>query len=189
MSSVRPPSQDEVDALLLNARLRDELEPYFDESITSLNVHEMPTQVENQFLRSMLAWERAPVLPIAAWFNPPLNLPTPESLSDDALHDRLWDTIQRLFDKRIVLDFADHLNDRQLYTLILRDILPAEEKKIDSGDNYLHWDCSQSDGDPETWLRYYATAEEREIWSLESLEDLPPVETPPFPRPLPRRPL
>ncbi|HET6883321.1 MAG TPA: hypothetical protein VFI31_24440, partial [Pirellulales bacterium] len=96
---------NEVDHLLLNARLRDELEPFFDESITSLNIQDMPTPVENEYLASMLAWERAPVLPIAQWFEPELKLPPPDALSDGALHDMLWDVVQKLFDKRIVLDF------------------------------------------------------------------------------------
>ncbi|MFP6659201.1 MAG: hypothetical protein VB853_13545, partial [Pirellulales bacterium] len=61
---------DEVDHLIRNAELRDELEPYFDESIGRINVQEFSTPQENEFLESMLAWERAPVLPISDWFSP-----------------------------------------------------------------------------------------------------------------------
>ena len=39
--------------------------------------------------------------------------------------------------------------------------LPSPEKKMDSTQSYLHWDCSDASGDPETWLRYYASDEER----------------------------
>ena len=60
MSTNHKPQPDEVEHLLRNAELRDELEPYFDESIRSVNVDELPTPVENEFLASMLAWERAP---------------------------------------------------------------------------------------------------------------------------------
>ncbi len=77
MSTNHKPLPDEVEHLLRNAELRDELEPYFDESIRSVNVEELPTPVENEFLASMLAWERAPVLPIAQWFEPELQLPHP----------------------------------------------------------------------------------------------------------------
>ena len=89
----------------------------------------MPTRDENEFLASMLEWERAPVLPIRQWFQPSLNPPAPESLNDQQLHNVLWDTIQALFAKRIVLDYTHHLSDRQLYRLIYRDILPSLEKK------------------------------------------------------------
>lgn len=188
MANLERPLPEEVEHLLRNAQLRDELEPYFDESIASVNVTEMPTPMENEFLASMLAWERAPVLEVAKWFDPPLSLPSPDSLSDDELHEVLWITIHSLFDKRIVLDFTDHLTDRQLYCLILRDILPAQEKKIDSKHNYLHWDCAGAGGDPDLWLRYYASHDDREHWAEEFGGELPPAELPPFPRDLPRDP-
>jgi len=178
---------DDVEHLLRNAELRDELEPFFDESIRSVNVDELPTPVEN----AMLAWERAPVLPISKWFEPELVLPRADSLDEDELHALLWETIHKMFERRIVLDFTDHLSDRELYRMIRRDILPCCEKKIDSLDNYLHWDCADVGGDATTWLRYYATEEERLAWieDMASDEPLPTHEKAPYQRRLPRRPL
>jgi hypothetical protein len=187
--NTRRPQPEEVEHLLRNAQLRDELEPYLDESICRVNVQELPTPIENEFLASMLAWERAPVLAIGQWFTPELRLPHPDTLTADELHERLWQTIHQLFAARIVLDFTDHLTDRELYAVIYRDILPSPEKKIDSPDNYLHWDCADVGGDPEIWLRYYATLEERESWASDLPGPLPDHEDPPFPRELPRRPL
>ena len=174
--------------MLRNAQLRDELEPFFDEAIVRVNVAEVPTPVENEFLASMLAWERAPVLPISEWFEPKLTLPQPDLLSDGELHDLLWQTIHKLFTKRIVLDFTDHLTDRALYCLILRDILSTSEKKIDSPHNFLHWDCSEAGGDPEVWLRYYASEEDRAAWAEDDSTPLPPREIPPYPRQMPHEP-
>jgi hypothetical protein len=188
MSEPQRPFADEVDQLLLNARLRDEIEPFLDDSVTWIDTESVPTPVENEFLASMLAWERAPVIPIYQWFSPELVLPHPDRLKEEELHEVLWDTIDKLFQNRIILDFTDHLSDRQLYTLILRDILPAHEKKIDHNDNYLHWDCI-SDESPDTWLRFYAEDADREAWAEETGQRLPPSETPPYPRNLPRRPL
>ena len=188
MSNVQKPHPEEVEHLLRNAQLRDELEPYFDESIERVNVTELPTPVENEYLASMLAWERAPVLPICQWFDPELRLPSPDSLEEYDLHMLLWETIHKLFEKRIVLDFTDHLSDRQLFCLIARDILPSPEKKIDSPHNYVHWDCSNAGGDPELWLRYYATEEDRRYWEEELQATLPPREAPLYPRTLPREP-
>ena len=188
------PHSEEVDLLMRNAELRDELEPYFDESIGRVNVEQLSTRKENEFLASMLAWERAPILPIAEWFEPALELPNPEEFSHDAageskLRERLWDTIYKLFEKRIVLDFTDHLSDRSLYCLIFRDIISSQEKKIESTHSYLHWDCADVCGNPDVWLRYYASVEDRDDWAQETGETLPPRELPPFPRRLPRRPL
>jgi hypothetical protein len=188
MSTAPKPQPDEVEHLLRNAQLRDELEPYFDESIVRVNVTEVPTPVENEFLASMLAWERAPVLPISEWFDPPLTLPGPDTLSEEQLHALLWQTIHQLFAKLILLDFTDHLSDRALYCLILRDILSTSEKKIDSPNNYLRWDCSDAGNDPEVWLRYYASDEDRAAWAEEDNVQLPPREIPPYPREMPGEP-
>jgi hypothetical protein len=189
MSAFSSEPAREFDALMRNAELRNALEPFFDDAILHINSEEIPTEVENEYLAGMLAWERAPVLPIAEWFEPELKLPRPDSLNDEQLHEALWDVVQRLYDKRIVLDFTDHLNDRQLYCLIYRDILPSPEKKVDLPTSYLHWDCADASGDPETYLRYYATQEEREAW-LEENDDveLPVSEAAPFPRRLPHEP-
>ena len=181
------PNSTDVDQLLLNARLRDELEPFFDESVHMVDVERMSTPMENEFLASMLAWERAPVLPIGRWFEPELVLPHPDSLDEQAIHELLWETIHRLYEKRIVLELTDHLNDRQLYTVIYRDILPSPEKKVDLPKNYLHWHCLDDDSDPDTWLRFYATEEEREGWNEEHEQYLPPSEPAPYPRKMPRR--
>lgn len=190
MSKAREVRPDEVEHLLRNAQLRDALDPYLDEAYVSINAHRLPTPVENQWLENMLAWERAPIVPIAQWFDPPLLIPAPEAIDDSQLHDILWDTIQHLFDRRIVLDFTDHLSDRQLYTIIYRDILPSPEKQFERGDtNYLHWDCADTAENPEVWLRYYASEEDRRQWVETEDAPLPAPEPPPYPRNLPRCPL
>jgi len=194
MSDYESQTTDEVEHLMRNAQLRDELEPYFDEAIGRVNVHVFSTPKENEFLAAMLAWERAPVLPISKWFDPPLDVPHPEDipLDDEGelfLHEKLWDMIHKLFEKRIVLDFTDHLSDRDLYCLIYRDILSSQEKKVDSTGSYLHWDCADATGDTQIWLRYYASDRERNNWAEEFDETPPAREEPPFPRRVPRRPL
>lgn len=189
MSPPAQPQSDEVDQLLLNAQLRDELEPFVDEAITHLNVRRIPTSVENEYLESMLAWERAPILSIADWFEPRLELPHPRSVRPNQMKGLLWRTIRKLYEKRIILDFTDHLSDRELYVLIYRDILPTPEKKMDVPGHYLHWDCADMSNDSEVWLRFYASEEERQMWAGQFGDELPPSELPPYPRDLPRQPL
>ena len=188
MSESQKPAGEEVEQLLRNAELRDELEPYIDESITRINIRRLPTPVENEYLASMLDWERAPVLPIARWFDPEIKLPQPETLTGEELRLVLLETIQKLFDQRIILDFTDHLSDRALYRLIARDILPSQEKKLERRNCHLHWDCADVCGDPQIWLRFYATKEEREEWAESSGRPLPRREKLPFRRRLPRPP-
>lgn len=185
----RPDPHEEVDQLLLNARLRDELEPFLDESVEVVNTRVMTTRLENEYLASMLEWERAPVLPIARWFQPELRLPAPESLEEQELKTLLWQVIGKLYRKRIALDYTDHLSDRDLFCLILRDILPSLEKKIERSNTFLHWQCIDASKEPEIWLRYYASDEERARWYDDTGDALPPSETPPYPRQMPRHPL
>ncbi len=180
------PHSSDVDQLLRNAQLRDALEPLLDESISRVNAERMTTRCENEFLESMLEWERAPMLPICQWFDPKLQIPAPDELNDDQLGEVLTDTIGQLFTKHVVLDFTDHLDDRALYCIIYRDILPAYEKQILRESNYLHWDCANIDGDQEIWLRYYACQEEREMWAFETRQTPPMAEEPPCRRRLPR---
>ena len=89
MVDSRHPTSDEVEELLRNAQLRDELEPFYDESISRVNVRHLSLSVENEFLASMLAWERAPVLPIY-----PLSIGAASAetsaLGPDDLHKILW---------------------------------------------------------------------------------------------------
>lgn len=179
-------SSSEVDELIRNAELRSELEPYLDESVSRVLFQRLPLRFENEFLASMLAWEVAPVEPIYRWFEPELRLPTPDSLSDDKTSLVLVDVIQKLFEKKIILDFTDHLSDRELYTIIYRDILPSREKNLKHRNSFIHWDCSG--GDSEIWLRFYASDDEREHWSDFYDQALPPKELPCFHRDLPQHP-
>ncbi len=188
MADSRKSSSSEFDELMRNAELRDELEPYYDESISRVSVQRLPLAFENEYLASMLAWEMAPIVPIYRWFEPELRPPRPSVLNDQDLHEILWDLIYKLYEKRIILDFTDHLSDRDLYTLIYRDILPAREKKIDPRNSFLHWDCAAMGGDPEIWLRFYAGEEDRQAWAETYRQPLPPTEAPLFPRALPEEP-
>jgi hypothetical protein len=153
MPLARHPDPDEVDCLIRNGELRTAIEPYLDESVWEVDFRSLSTEAENRFLESMLAWELAPLSPVARWFTPQLALQPACTLDDTQLHERLWHTIDALYEKRIVLDFTDHLSDRDLYALIRRDILPAKIKQVDLPDNYVHWDCSATTDDLARLLR------------------------------------
>lgn len=168
---------NKVDQMLLNARLRDEIEPFVDESIQLLDDHRLPLDQENEFLASMLDWERAPVLPIGDWFEPQLRPPAPETMSDETLSAELGQLIDQLFERHVVLQCTDHLSDRELYRLILRDILPAQEKRLSSPAHFLYWQCLDEQTDADIWLSCYATDLQRQAWQDEHGGELPPRQT------------
>jgi len=174
----------EVEELVLNAELRTELEPFADESLSRVRLVHRSLRHENEFLAGMLDWEVSPVEPIARWYMPELAIPAPNRLSDDRLLQELENVIEKLFEKKMILDFTDHLSDRELYTLIYRDILPSREKNLRHRNGFIHWDCSC--GDDETWFRFYASDDEREEHEGWTGECLPPKEVPPHYRDLPQ---
>jgi hypothetical protein len=174
----------EVEELVRNAELRTELEPYADESLTRIRLKHRSLRHENEFLSGMLDWEISPAEPIARWFVPELSIPTPERLNDEQLIQVLDNVVEKLFEKKLILDFTDHLTDRELYTLIYRDILPLREKNLRHRDGFVHWDCSC--GDIEIWLRFYASDNEREQYQECTGEFLPPKEVPPHFRDMPQ---
>ena len=176
----------EVEHLLLNAQLKQEIEPYVDESVTLVDTRRMPTRLENAFLASMLAWERAPILPIRQWFEPELQLPVPQKLTELQLSEILNTAILMLFEKGISLQYTEHLSDRELYRLILRDILSAEEKRVQLPGRYLHWQCIDSREEVDDWLRYYASDDERADWEDQHCRQAPYRVDPPHPRYVPR---
>ena len=173
-----------VEELVRNAELRTELEPYADESVSRIRLTHRSLRHENEFLAGMLDWEISPAEPIAQWFLSELALPAPERLNDGQLLTMLEYVAEKLFEKKLILDFTDHLSDRELYTLIYRDILPSREKNLRHRNGFLHWDCSC--GDDDIWLRYYASDDEREEYQEWSGEMLPPKEVPPYYRDLPQ---
>ncbi|HMO12522.1 MAG TPA: hypothetical protein PKD64_02940 [Pirellulaceae bacterium] len=176
---------DHVAQLLLNARLRDEIEPYLDESVLMVDTAMLPTSVENDFLAAMLAWERAPITPVSQWFTPELKLVDCSQLSDEEVNTRLHDVVQRLFEKNIVLTCTGHLSDRQLYCLISRNILPSFEKQFLVPGNFLRWQCVDEVHDVDTWLMYYADESDRRAWECENCMLAPPRKSLPYPRTLP----
>ena len=76
--------------------------------------------------------------------------------------------------------------DRQLYCLIKRDILPAQEKRVVVRDTFIKWQCVDPVGEEEAWLRYYASEHDRQTWAFETELRLPPRESVPFPRKMPQ---
>lgn len=176
----------EIELLMENAVLRNEMEPYLDESFYLVDLDKMSTRFENEYLSCLLAWEKAPVLPICQWFEPELVLPPHQTLNDVELNQQLHQAIGRMYEKNIMLISTGHLSDRQMYCLMARDILPAQEKKVFLPNKYLRWQCLDMINDEESWLRFYASEDDRQKWAEETGLKLPPKEPLPFPRLLPQ---
>lgn len=113
-------------------------------------------------------------------------VPLPPARVDDfQLRGRLWEFIHALAGRRFFLHHTNHLSDRGLYTWLHDQWFPEETADVppEAGSN-CHIDLTEALADDgETFLRYYASEADREIWDqVGSGQPLPPHEDPPFDR-------
>ena len=111
-------------------------------------------------------------------------IPPEETLDDDELHAKLWEVIEEMWTIGMVLDFTDHLSDRELYRYLVDEVLPEERILSEDGTGFWHISpigvCSEEDN--KIYLRYYADDGIREDWQKHFREAIPPKERPPFDR-------
>jgi hypothetical protein len=132
---------------------------------------DLPADVQEQFWKHVLAFEDAPeVVPFDLLVNFGVSLPAPDDLDDGHLTTRLWEVIHAMADLGLVLDFTNHLSDRELYARLWNDVL-REPTQLDPEDtlSVLHIDVSWSPSDEGTlvYLKYYADDDVRRDWARE----------------------
>lgn len=146
-----------------------------------------PPDVEEQFLRNILAFERAQsVTPLERLARDGLALPNPASATDADVSAVLWQAIEALAAAGTFLSNTNHLSDRELYTLLWTDLLhqPSPDLPPDSGwTNYLDILGSGSEEDILLHLKFYADDRDRAFWAKEWPDmAIPPHEDPPYDR-------
>lgn len=108
--------------------------------------------------------------------------PAPHTLSDPELTEELGRLALRLADLHVFLHRTDHLSDRELYTLLVGDLLCHEVKvfRVDP-DLQQHLDvlggCSEED--IHLWLKHYADEDDRSRWAKSFPDDEIPEHVPP----------
>ena len=144
-------------------------------------------EVEEKFWESVVAHEEAPWTTNRKQLEKAgVSLPAPETLEETELSLKLWEVIDRLAAMRVFFSATDHLSDRELYTLILTDILEEEVKDLAlDEDSACHIDLlgSGSEADTFLYLKYYADEDFRRAWRSDYPDDpLPDLEDPPYDR-------
>lgn len=176
--------EEEPDQEVRIARLREEIEKLGG---SAMSVEDMPAEVEEEFLRHVLAYETAePISLISLLENAGLILPAPSELSDDRLTQKLQETIERMASLGAYIQHTDHLSDRALYEYLYDDGLREEAVLFPENPSYaymLDLTGSGSDEDNQIYLKYYADEEHRKQWAADWPDDLiPEHEDPPFDR-------
>jgi len=143
-----------------------------------------PSEVEEAFLEGVLVFETSPkrtLIDLLAEAN--IDLPRPKKLTDQELTVKLWEIIHALLARWIVLGNTDHLTDRQFYTQLWNETL--REEYVISPRHTLHIDMTKTgiDHGMPVYLKYYASEEQRWMYS----EAYPDFEMPEHVDPPPRR--
>jgi hypothetical protein len=145
---------------------------------------ELTPDAQEQFWRDVVDFETAGSTDLTReLMSIGVGLPEPDGLDDVALHEALWRIIEGLASLGVFLDHTDHLNDRELYTQMVREILPEEMPALDGNENSAwHVDVLGYDN-PELYLKYYADERARESWRRRFPDDpMPAREEPPYDR-------
>ncbi len=187
MAAENPEELPDIDREIRINELRHELDDLTGGEMTFHTSAELPPDLEEQFLRNVVEYERAPLGThfdqlVEAGFE----LPAPDELDDAALTQKLWELIHKLAEMRVFLSQTDHLSDRELYAHLWSDSL-RETVAMVAMDGYsaYHIDILGSYGEEEVYLhnKYYADEQTRQRWKQDFPDDeMPDHVDPPYDR-------
>jgi hypothetical protein len=152
----------------------------------------VPLDVQERFWQRVLDYEKNPhperkvreLLAEDGIFPLPV-----EGLPDEEIEPQLDQLISALFRRGLLLNQTNHLSNRELYLLLVNQVLEMEIEAfpIDSGwfthVSLSEWGAPDGDESTQVYLRYYAGESERREWA-EDFPDrpLPPSQEPPHDR-------
>jgi len=126
-----------------------------------------PPEIEEAFLERVLAFETTPKRTLFSLLEElGVELPRPKTLKDRELTAKLWEVIYALLGKYVVLGNTDHLSDREMYTQLWNETL--REEYVITPNYTVQIDMTRTnEGDRgmPIYLKYYATEEQRRIYS------------------------
>ena len=165
-------------------RLKAEAAAAADGPMIAWETEGLPAELREQFWRDVVGSESDETTDLVKELTAiGVPLPEPDGLDDAAVHAVLWNVIDGLTRLRVFLDQTDHLSDRELYTHLLRVVLPEEMDALDAAGGWnCHIDVLGYER-PELYLKYYADEKARELWRRDFPEvEIPDHEDPPYDR-------
>jgi hypothetical protein len=181
----RPKAEDDQDKRIEDLKRR--AEELCDGQMELNGPDDCSAEVEEAFWKHVVDYEEAPwTTHFQQLETAGVSLPSPDSLNDHELTEKLWEVIHKLALLRVFIEQTDHLSDRELYRHLWTDSL-REETKVLPPDANSAWHIqmlgSGSEEDNQLYLKYYADDDFRQHWQEDWPNDpLPAHEDPPYDR-------
>jgi len=126
---------------------------------------------EIAFLRYLATIEKEPTSTLARQLiNDGIELPSPEDLVGQQLHNKLWEVIAGLAKRRCFLESTDHLSEAELYRYLWHEALNDKTHELDDqmGPCACHLDLigNGSEEAESIYLTYYADEQDREHFQV-----------------------
>ena len=125
-----------------------------------------PPEVEEAFLERVLAFETSPKRTLIDLLGDAgIELPRPSKLTGRELTAKLWEVIHALIAQYVILGNTDHLSDREMYTLLWNETLRTEYVINPNYSIQIDLTKTGPDNGMPAYLKYYATEEQRRMYS------------------------
>ena len=159
--------------------LKRRAEELCDGQIKMHVIDDCPAETEETFWKEVVEYEAAPwTTHFDQLERAGVPLPSPDSLNDQELTEKLWEVIHALALLRVFIEQTDHLSDRELYSHLWTDCL-LEETKVLPPDSSSAWHIqmlgSGSEEDNQVYLKHYADDASRRHWQEDFPNDLIPA--------------
>ncbi len=179
--------EDEAERARKIAELKRQAQELVGGKMVEGELEECPPEVTEQFWEQVVDYEKAPwTTNFKQLEEAGMELPAPETLSDEQLTKKLWEVIHGLALLRVFLDDTDHLSDRELYTELWSDILREEVKAVpldEDGAYHVSPLGGCSEEDIQLQMKYYADEDWRQRFQKEFPDFvMPEHEDPPHDR-------
>ena len=142
----------------------------------SSDTSRLPLDTQEDFWKRVVEAEEGPTTTLTRELEVlGVPLPAPDSLDDAQVRTALWIVIDALSGLHVYLEQTDHLSDRELYRLLIDELLPEEMDTLGDGNWHVPILGGSSEADLQLYMRYYAETKERQDW----MREFPDFEMPP----------
>lgn len=128
------------------------------------------------FLKALHRWvQQVEAAPVTTWSDElsvrGMDFEYTSSMADATVTRQLWQLLHALANMQVTLTNTDHLSERELYRLLIEEILVQPIAQLSGGSergSVVDVVGIATQDDPTPWLQYYASNRERMEWAKQN---------------------